>query len=75
MNLTPFSSSLLYLKRLPATELKIDRGFVRELREAGADAAIVTSILAWRARKKRPACRSALQALSMVPEIGIEPTT
>ncbi|AON55566.1 putative bifunctional diguanylate cyclase/phosphodiesterase [Herbaspirillum seropedicae] len=39
-------SSLLYLKRLPANELKIDRGFVRELRQGGEDAAIVSAIVA-----------------------------
>ncbi|HZP04202.1 MAG TPA: EAL domain-containing protein [Terracidiphilus sp.] len=39
-------SSLLYLKRLPAGELKIDRGFVRELSEETADAAIISAIVA-----------------------------
>lgn len=39
-------SSLLQLKRMPATELKIDRGFVRELIESGEDNAIVTAIVA-----------------------------
>ncbi|EAP8497239.1 EAL domain-containing protein [Salmonella enterica] len=34
-------SSLLYLKRLPACELKIDRAFVHELSEASDGAAIV----------------------------------
>lgn len=39
-------SSLLYLKRLPANELKIDRGFVRDLGIGNDDAAIVSSIVA-----------------------------
>jgi diguanylate cyclase len=39
-------SSLLYLNRLPADELKIDRGFVRELSHNGHDAAIVSAIVA-----------------------------
>lgn len=39
-------SSLLYLKRLPANELKIDRGFIRELEQDGEDAAIVSAIVA-----------------------------
>lgn len=39
-------SSLLYLKRLPACELKIDRAFVRELCKEGEDATIVSAIIA-----------------------------
>ncbi|WP_039056735.1 bifunctional diguanylate cyclase/phosphodiesterase [Enterobacter sp. Bisph1] len=39
-------SSLLYLKRLPACELKIDRAFVRELSKEGEDATIVSAIVA-----------------------------
>lgn len=39
-------SSLLYLKRLPACELKIDRAFVRELSGDGDDATIVSAIVA-----------------------------
>jgi diguanylate cyclase (GGDEF)-like protein len=39
-------SSLIYLKRLPADELKIDRGFVRELSPGNEDAAIISAIVA-----------------------------
>ncbi len=39
-------SSLLYLKRLPANELKIDRGFVCDLTRDTEDAAIISSIVA-----------------------------
>ena len=39
-------SSLLYLKRLPANELKIDRGFVRDLTDGNDDAAIISAIVA-----------------------------
>jgi len=39
-------SSLLYLKRLPANELKIDGGFIRELEQDSDDAAIVSAIVA-----------------------------
>jgi len=39
-------SSLLYLKKLPACELKIDRGFVRDLLEGDEDVAIVSTIVA-----------------------------
>lgn len=39
-------SSLLYLKRLPACELKIDRAFVKELNGENDDATIVSAIVA-----------------------------
>lgn len=39
-------SSLLYLKRMPANELKIDRGFVSDLEYGTDDAAIVSAIVA-----------------------------
>jgi len=39
-------SSLLYLKQLPANELKIDRGFIRNLAQDREDAAIVSTIVA-----------------------------
>lgn len=39
-------SSLLYLKRMPANELKIDRGFISDLEQDQNDAAIVTAIVA-----------------------------
>ncbi|STD23419.1 protein YciR [Enterobacter asburiae] len=39
-------SSLLYLKRLPACELKIDRPFVKELSGESEDATIVSAIVA-----------------------------
>src|SRR5690606_3946521 len=35
-----------YLKRLPADELKIDRGFVTELAQGNDDAAIISAIIA-----------------------------
>lgn len=38
-------SSLLYLKRFPATELKIDRCFIKNLATGPADAAIVSAIV------------------------------
>jgi diguanylate cyclase (GGDEF)-like protein len=39
-------SSLLYLKQLPAGELKIDRGFVKELTGQPEDAAIISAVVA-----------------------------
>ena len=39
-------SSLLYLKQLPANELKIDRGFIAELTQGNDDEAIVSAIVA-----------------------------
>jgi diguanylate cyclase (GGDEF)-like protein len=39
-------SSLLHLKRMPASELKIDRGFISDLAQDTDDAAIVSSIVA-----------------------------
>ncbi len=39
-------SSLLYLKRLPACELKIDKAFVSELSGEGEDVTIVSAIVA-----------------------------
>jgi diguanylate cyclase (GGDEF)-like protein len=39
-------SSLLYLKRMPARELKIDRGFISDLAQGSDDAAIVSAIIA-----------------------------
>lgn len=39
-------SSLAYLKRLPASELKIDRNFVQNVHDGNEDAAIVSSIIA-----------------------------
>jgi diguanylate cyclase (GGDEF)-like protein len=39
-------SSLLYLKQLPANELKIDRGFITELTKGNDDEAIVSAIVA-----------------------------
>ncbi len=39
-------SSLLYLKRLPATELKIDHAFIQALQESDEDVVIVSAIVA-----------------------------
>ncbi|WP_424066808.1 EAL domain-containing protein [Paraburkholderia sp.] len=39
-------SSLLYLRRLPATELKIDRGFVGQLAHSPEDVTITRAIIA-----------------------------
>jgi len=39
-------SSLLYLKRLPANELKIDCGFITELAQGNDDEAIIQAIIA-----------------------------
>ena len=39
-------SSLLYLKHLPANELKIDRGFITELSQGNDDEAIIQAIIA-----------------------------
>ena len=39
-------SSLLHLKRMPANELKIDRGFVRDLIHDSDDAAIIAAVVA-----------------------------
>jgi diguanylate cyclase (GGDEF)-like protein len=39
-------SSLMYLKRFPARELKIDRGFIRDLSAGTEDAAIISAIVA-----------------------------
>ncbi|HUB17199.1 MAG TPA: GGDEF domain-containing phosphodiesterase, partial [Acidobacteriaceae bacterium] len=39
-------SSFLYLKRFPAHEIKIDRGFVRDLIHDSEDAAIIAAIVA-----------------------------
>jgi diguanylate cyclase (GGDEF)-like protein len=38
-------SSLLHLKRMPARELKIDRGFIHNLAQGSDDAAIVSAII------------------------------
>jgi EAL domain-containing protein (putative c-di-GMP-specific phosphodiesterase class I) len=38
-------SSMFMLKRLPVSEIKVDRSFVKMLTEVGADASIVRSIV------------------------------
>lgn len=38
-------SSLLYLKKLPVNELKIDRGFVNDMQNGAADEAIISAIV------------------------------